>query len=128
MTHDLPALLFVYNADTGLAAAAGDFAARFLAPEKYSCNLCMVTYGPFAMKSPWKEFVETIPNETEFLHRDEFRKAYPAYADEPLPAVFARGRDGRFTSLVPARDINAVSDWQGLKEILLAALEKHGAL
>lgn len=120
-------LVFVYNADATIASAARDFAARLFASEKYSCNLCMVTYGPLTIRSPWKEFLDTLPNEKTFLHRDEFRKQYPAYSGTLLPAVFA-ARGGNLSPLLDAKDINGVKDWRGLKELLLAELAKnHGA-
>lgn len=117
-------LLFVYNADATLAAAASDFVTRIFAPQDYACNLCMVTYGPLTMRSPWKEFLDTLPNKKTFLHRDEFRKQYPERADEPLPAVFVVENDALKLLLGP-EDINSVKDWQGLKTLLVSALERH---
>jgi hypothetical protein len=38
-------LLFVYNADSGLAAALFDSAHKLLSPQTYACNLCALTHG-----------------------------------------------------------------------------------
>lgn len=120
---DIPELVFVYNADATLAAAASDFATRLFAPEKYACNLCMVTYGPLTMKSPWKEFLETFPHKKTFLHRDEFKERYPARTDTPLPVIFAVSGEN-FDVVLNAEEINRAKNWQELKEALLVKL--HG--
>jgi hypothetical protein len=49
--------------------------------------LCALTHGYFRERDEWRRFVETLPAECEFLHRDEFRERYPGNT-EPLPAVF----------------------------------------
>jgi len=81
-------LIFVYNADASLFAAASDFTKRILNPEEYECNLCMVTYGNFGMmKDEWKKYIDEQPQEKIFLHRDEFAKVYPNLNND-LPAIF----------------------------------------
>lgn len=124
--NTVPELIFVYNADSTLAAAAGDFVTRIFAPQNYSCDLCMVTYGPLTMRSPWKEFLDTVPNKKTFLHRDEFKKQYPRFAGEPLPAVFT-ARGGALQTLITAEEIHGVKDWRDLKALLLSSLLHHAA-
>lgn len=114
-------LLFVYNADATLTAAVKDFATRLFTPEKYACNLCMVTYGPFAMRSSWSAFLRTLPHEKTFLHRDEFKKLYPASAGTPLPAIFAVS-GGTVEVLMSAGEIDDAQSWQELKDALLLKL------
>lgn len=43
-------------------------------PKTYACNLCGITYGALSVKKEWAQFIEKLPLETEFLHRDEFQK------------------------------------------------------
>lgn len=124
MKSTLPVIVFVYNADSTLAGAAGDFVTRIFSPKNYSCNLCMVTYGSFKMKTPWKKFLETIPNEKVFLHRDEFFKAYPRYKKASLPAVFIK-KDNALEVLISTKEINAIKNWKELKILLISKLE-HG--
>lgn len=114
-------LIFVYNADSTLKAAAEDFITRIIAPSKYSCNLCMVTHGTMAMKSPWKAFLDTLPNEKEFLHRDEFYEKYPEHKDMALPSILT-GANGNFEILINAEEIDGVKDMGELKNILIEKL------
>ena len=116
-----PRLTFVYNADSSLMAAAEDFITRIVAPDKYACNLCMITYGPVSMRTPWRAFLDSLPNEKIFLHRDEFHKKYPNSIDIALPAVLADSAGG-FEVVVSADEINHVTDAEALKKILTGKL------
>jgi hypothetical protein len=80
-------LLFVYNADGGLMNALRDMVHKIRSPETYECSLCAVTYGALSMRPEWKAYLKRLPHEIVFLHRDEWRQAFPT-ATEPLPAIF----------------------------------------
>ena len=117
-------LLFVYNADSTLTAAASDFVTRVFSSDDYSCNLCQVTYTPInTMKSSWKKYLQTIPNEKEFLHRDEFREQYADYADTPLPAIFVK-TDSGLRVLVSAKEINTAEELEDMKRLLSQKLSQ----
>jgi len=113
-------ILFVYNADSGLFNTLTDIAHKIFAPETYECNLCAITYGNFAMRAEWKEFLETLECELEFLHRDEFTARYPTLAT-PLPAIFFRDGD-RLEPLLSADEINACTATADLKALLISRL------
>ena len=83
-----PALIFVYNADSGFAAALFDSAHKLISPQTYACNLCALTHGAIGPKKAWTEFLKTLPVKPQFLHRDEFKKKYPEQANVCLPAIF----------------------------------------
>jgi len=51
-------LLFVYNADSTAIAQFTDLFIKLFTPKKYSCNLCLVTYGMLRMKRAWKVFID----------------------------------------------------------------------
>jgi len=116
-----PRLTFVYNADSTLIAAAEDFITRIVAPGTYACNLCMITYGPVSMRTPWRAFLDSLPNEKIFLHRDEFHKKYPNSINIALPAVLADSA-GDFEVVVSADEINNVTDAEALKKLLMEKL------
>lgn len=102
-------LVFVYNADATLFAQAGDFMKRLVTPDKYECNLCMVTYGQFGtMKDEWKSFIDSLSGDKEFLHKDEFYKQYPRYKKTPLPAIFVTQNGDTLSILASREEINAV--------------------
>lgn len=80
-------LVFVYNADSGFFNLLSDMAHKIVSPETYNCQLCMLTHGNLGMREQWKEYLESLEAELEFLHRDEFLKSYGKHA-AALPALF----------------------------------------
>ena len=86
-------LIFVYNADSGVFNLLSDIAHKMFSPETYSCNLCALTHTNFGMKREWKNFLESIDTEKEFLHADEFKRRYNIRETE-LPAVYKQNGDG----------------------------------
>ena len=110
-------LVFVYNSDGTLKAAAIDFVTRFVAPDKYSCNLCMVTYGLVFEKQSWRTFLDTLPNKNIFLYRDEFLKQYPEYRNLKLPVILTDSGE-KLETLVSAEEIQTVEDLEGLKKLI----------
>lgn len=69
-------LLFIYNANSGNGNTLMDVAHKILSPKTYQCNLCDITFGVFSENRLWKKFREQSSLEMEFLHKDEFTKAY----------------------------------------------------
>ncbi|HEX9721823.1 MAG TPA: hypothetical protein VGA53_01020 [Candidatus Paceibacterota bacterium] len=116
-------LVFVYNADASPFALLSDTFKRIVVPKTYPCNLCMVTYGPLGMRKTWKAFLDSLPYEKEFLHRDEFRKQYPNMADVQLPAIFTKQNSGLHL-LVSAQEINQQKNIPGLIALLKHKLKE----
>ncbi len=119
MMGGAPRLVFVYNAEAGLVAGAMDSLHKLVSPATYPCSLCAITYGFVGMRSRWRVWLAAQPLPAVFYHRADFRAAFPAAADWPLPLVgLARGRDLRLwldaATLAPL-------DLDGL----MAALEPH---
>jgi hypothetical protein len=98
-------LIFVYNADSGLFNAMADAAHKVFSPDTYACNLCKVTYGWMTEKQAWRAFVETLPVEVDFLHRDELRRAFPTLVIA-LPAVLRRDSDAAPSVCIDADALN----------------------
>lgn len=112
----MPTLVFVYNADSGLFNLVTDFAHKLLSPNTYSCNLCKITYSQFAMKKQWKSFVESLPYECEFLHRDELYEKY-GEKQQVLPALFIKTDQG-LKLAISSEEINRCEDIDSLKELV----------
>jgi hypothetical protein len=108
-------LLFVYNADAGVANAIKDSLKKSLTPKKYECALCQITYGVAFMKPEWKKFIQSLPYEIEFLHRDEFTKQYGT--QYKLPAIFSF-ENKKLIELVSVKDIESAGDLSELKEVV----------
>lgn len=69
-------LIFVYNADSGPINAMLDAAHKFVSPQTYQCELCDLTHGILRERDVWLRFRESEQTPMEFLHKDEFLKAY----------------------------------------------------
>lgn len=115
-------LVFVYNADSGLFNTLTDMAHKTFAPETYSCNLCAITYGAFGMRAEWRQFLESLDCDLEFLHRDELDKRYGS-AGVALPAILIKNTDPP-EQLITATEINACSNMAELKRLIEAKLGK----
>ncbi|MBT0665360.1 hypothetical protein KI809_13720 [Geobacter pelophilus] len=115
-----PYLVFVYNADSGVFNTLTDIAHKVFSPETYSCNLCAITYGNFSIRAEWKEFLESLDADLEFLHRDELHSSY-GVAGAELPAVFTRKGDV-LNLWIKAAEINGCSTMEELKTLILTRL------
>ncbi|MEL6824538.1 MAG: hypothetical protein AAFP70_22490 [Calditrichota bacterium] len=111
-----PHLIFVYNADSGLFNTLTDIAHKLLSPQTYSCNLCALTHTALGMRDEWKDFLEGLDAELEFLHRDEFIETGGS-ADVDLPAVFER-IDAEFHEWISAETIRELKSLEELKSVI----------
>ena len=118
--HARPALVFVYNADSGVFNALADAAHKIFSPRTYRCNLCALTHSAVGMRREWKRFLEGLGTPVEFLHADELRARFGAAGVE-LPAVFRR--DGESLEVLAGADsINACRTLDDLKRLVLDGL------
>ena len=120
-----PALVFVYNADSGLLNTLADVAHKIFSPRTYPCNLCALTNSALGMRKGWKRFLEGLGGPLEFLHADELKARY-GVAGVPLPAIFKKGGEG-IEALVGADAINACRTMDDLKRLILNRLAGEGA-
>ena len=114
-------LVFVYNADSGVFGSVTDFAHKILSPSTYSCRLCALTYGNFAIKDEWKNFIGHLPFSVIFLHKNDFNKTHKIA--ESLPAVFIKYNNSLQTFLSKA-EIENCTTLQQLKEVILFKISK----
>ena len=116
-------LIFVYNTDSGLFNSIADFAHKIILPKTYQCSLCALTYGNFTMKQEWESFIQQLPAETVFLHKDEFFKKHKLQTK--LPAVFIRGTD-KPELLVTDTEINNCKTLQQFEDLIISKLALRG--
>ncbi len=110
------ALVFVYNADSGLFNTLTDIAHKAFSPQTYQCNLCALTHSTFGMRKGWKRFLETLDRPFEFLHADEL-KARHGVSGIRLPAIFKREGE-RLELLISADSINACRTTDDLERLI----------
>lgn len=113
-------LVFVYNAKAGLLAGALDSIHKTLSPATYACDLCALTHGAFTMRPQWRSWLKSLSIQADFYHRPDFRAAYPAFADEPLPLVGIVSQDR--LSVLLCRD--ELSELKSLDELVSALQSK----
>ena len=106
-------LIFIYNADGGIAQGLLDSVHKALSPETYACTLCAITYGMFRMDPAWRDWLRRLTVPAVFQHKDD-----TPYRDVALPAVLI-DRDGRVETLLDAATLNAL----GSVDALIATLE-----
>ncbi|MGD8742570.1 MAG: hypothetical protein PVH46_04030 [Granulosicoccaceae bacterium] len=112
-----PVLVFVYNADSGLFNTLSDIGHKLFSPATYQCRLCDITHSYFSMRGEWKEYIEQLGLECEFLHRDEFQAQY-APGDNGFPAAYIKETDGLRRCLGP-QDIDACTTMDELKSLIM---------
>ena len=112
-----PALVFVYNAESGVFNTLADAAHKIFSPRTYRCNLCALTHSAIRMRKEWREFLDGLGTPLEFLHADELEKRY-GVRGVPLPAIFKRD-GGSIEVLAGADAINACKTMDDLKRIIL---------
>jgi len=111
------ALVFVYNADSGVFNTLADVAHKIFSPQTYACNLCALTHSTFGMRDEWKRFLDGLDCPPEFMHADELEARY-GVSGVPLPAIFRK--DGESLELLAGADsINACRTLDDLKRLVL---------
>ena len=114
------ALVFVYNADSGVFNALADAAHKIFSPRTYACNLCALTHGAVRMRGEWRKFLEGLGRPLEFLHADELRSRH-GVSDLPLPAIFLK-EGGGLKLLAGAAAVNGCRTLDDLKRLIRDAL------
>jgi hypothetical protein len=121
--YSMNSLIFVYNAESGITNALLDTGHRIFKPSDYPCALCMVTYGPFGMKSDWKKFIATLPFRITFLHRNEL----PTNLKNELkdfPCLVLQTKDST-NVLIKGEEFRKIKNLKTLKQKVSAVLNEH---
>ena len=117
-------IIFVYNADSSLFSLTSDFVKKIVTPDKYECSLCMITYGAIGMKKDWKKFIDTLPYELSFLHKDQFKKEYYQSDIEKFPVVLIKTEDGLKEVIGPEK-LDSFKDFSELQAELTKVLSDY---
>jgi len=109
-------LVFVYNADSGMFNTLTDIAHKVFSPQTYECNLCAISHSYLNERSEWKEFIQNLGVECEFLHRDEFLKKYNS-EENSFPVIFEL-LDGELKLQLSSEEINNCKSMDDLKKAI----------
>ena len=117
-------LVFIYNADSGLRNVILDSAHKILSPDTYACSLCDITYGAFTENSVWKKFRKETNLDMEFLHKDEFSKAYASKFGHKFtfPIVLAESNSG-LEVFIKTEELNDLEN----SEALITLVQKRNS-
>src|SRR5574343_7216 len=99
-------LIFVYNKDNGFMNGIFDFFHKLIKPDTYNCSLCMVTYNYFGMRQAWKTYLNSLPFEQEFYHKNEFDSIFLMKEKSEYPAIFFQKDDLSLVPLVSREELN----------------------
>lgn len=113
---DIKKVIFVYNANSGLASVVKDFWKKILRPSSYDCNLCMQTFGIFGVKKDWKKFIQDLNIETEFLHKDEFEKKFEI-TNANYPSAYIEN-NGNLSLFITVEEMNTVKSLEEMEELV----------
>lgn len=118
-----PALLFIYNASGGFFHVAADMAHKIFSPSTYPCSLCQITYGTFKIRDEWKHYLEKLPIEKKFYHKED---CYTLPLPQPLalPAILYQPTPFHNPQLfITAQELNACKHIKDITSLLDQRLE-----
>jgi hypothetical protein len=111
---DKKSLVFVYNAKSGLLDTIIDYAHKMVSPSTYPCNLCALTFNTFGMKNQWKAFIDSLPVDVEFLHKNEFLDKYKM--DGNFPSAYMKNKD--ITLFISQEEMNSLKTLDELMKLV----------
>lgn len=115
-------LYFAYNAKGGFFNGLTDSIHKILSPSTYSCDLCAITHHSAGMKFTHKRFLDKLPYQVRFIHKDEI-KEFPFLKNTDLPCIFIS--DGRAWKFILKNDeISKIKSTQALEAAILKNLPK----
>lgn len=93
---------------------------KLFSPQTYDCNLCTIINSPMGMRKPWKEFLNNLGFEYEFIHSHELAAKY-RINDIELPAIFIK-RDKLMELRIDAKAINNRQTMDCLQSLILSEI------
>jgi hypothetical protein len=80
--------------------------------------------GPLGLKSDWKDFVEKLPFNIEYLYKDGFKDTFE-FNDVEFPSIFL-STDGELELFIPQEEINSSTSIEELKTIFYDRMVQFG--
>lgn len=109
-------IIFIYNAKAGIINGLFDTVHKIISPTTYPCELCALTYGLTGMHLEWKQFLESLPLEIEFLYTNTLHKKYPKL-DLELPAILFYNNI-QFDIIVSSNDLQQLNNLAALIQLM----------
>ena len=110
-------IIFVYNASDDFLSVGFDFFHKIISPQTYQCSLCKITYGNISMKNHWKEYIQDLDYDVEFLYKNNFSQYHPNLQLIDVPSAFIS--DGRsYRQIISKKEFNSLTDLDSLIELM----------
>ena len=110
-------IIFVYNASDDFLSVGFDFFHKIISPQTYQCSLCKITYGNISMKNQWRDYIQDLDYDVEFLYKNNFSQYHPNLQLIDVPSAFTS--DGRvYTQIISKKEFNSLSDLDALIELI----------
>lgn len=116
-----PSIIFVYNGQSGIINTLLHVAHKMFSPQTYECNLCAITNSPIGMRKEWKEFLNSLGFDYEFIHTDELATKYQI-TNIKLPAIFIK-KDQAMELRIAAPAINNCHTMDCLQKLILEGID-----
>ncbi len=100
-----------------------DWAHKIFSPGTYPCSLCALTYSNTGMRKKWRDFINDLECEVEFLHSDELEQQH-GIVDVPLPAAFIH-QGGNASLWIDSDAMDACGSLEDLQDLLQARLTQQ---
>jgi len=113
-------LYFVYNAKGDIFSTAIDFFHKTLSPKTYPCRLCDLSYGTFAKKKIWKDFLDSLDISYEFVYKNEIDRFKKEINSFPLILL---GTENNVEVFLSKEEINKTKNIQSLIDKINLKLE-----
>jgi predicted metal-binding protein len=112
-------LLFVYNAKSDLMNKTFDFMHKFVSPQTYECNLCLLTHTNIGERKEWSDFKNSLGVEMRFLYSNIFETEFPNEKSD-YPVVFLNSKN-ELKKLINTVELNSIKK---VKELIQLVKEK----
>ena len=110
-------IIFIYNASDDFLSVGFDFFHKIISPQTYQCSLCKITYGNISMKNQWRDYIQDLDYDVEFLYKNNFSQYHPNLQLIDVPSAFTS--DGRvYTQIISKKEFNSLSDLDALIELI----------
>ncbi|MCA0959753.1 GTPase [Muricauda ruestringensis] len=117
-------IIFIYNAKSDVFSVVSDFAHKIFSPSTYPCSLCQLTHGHVGVNKKWASFLETIPYNKRFLHKDEALEVNIDLLNKQLPIILVKKNTGELYTLLNASELGQLTSVDDLIERIKHLLNK----
>ncbi|MBD3213187.1 MAG: hypothetical protein GF311_11320 [Candidatus Lokiarchaeota archaeon] len=124
MSNKSDKFILVFNIKDDTLASIKNYFHRSIRPSTYKCNLNALLTGPLGLKSDWKNFVEKLPFNVEYLHKDGFKDTLE-FNDVEFPSIFL-STNGELKLFITQEEINASNSIEELKTIFYDRMVQFG--